>query len=529
METLATLYDALNNMDLSLMPRLTLLERNILQATTVKDMFMEKFHLMISQREKDEADGTVASPVIDERGPLTPTPRFMVPRDTHEFESRVIYNGISVPIKVPTARSLETVGDFSIIKLIQTFSAPHAQSVQPFTLHPHLTTGGPNTHPIIVLVNALLTQKRVIFLGHNMPSGDVADAVLASCALASGGLLRGFTRHAFPYTDLTKVDDLLKVPGFVAGVTNPTFLNKPEWWDLLCDLPTGRMKISSQIEQPKATKGIEAFHQQNPSMSSPASVQTLQAQDATGDAAFMENVLKNITNRLGEGVIRSMWRDWIVKLIRIAAAFEESVYGVSALYIGGEEADAGAYGIKGHGYVWSDDTARIREMAGNLNRIEGWRSTRTYYSLIQDLALLYTSRPITAIDLHHQHDKLRTLKLSRDESAAIYLALESAVRSPREICQLLTVTPESHGGLFYISLGLLHPRRDVRIKTFALLERIQNHDAGRHFWHGLGRFTRTAYDRLKRELHSNTRPVEDDESDLSKATTLLEQASLASG
>jgi hypothetical protein len=36
-------------------------------------------------------------------------------------------------------------------------------------------------------------------------------------------------------------------------------------------------------------------------------------------------------------VIRAKWRDYIIKFTRIAAAFEESVYGASALYIGGEK------------------------------------------------------------------------------------------------------------------------------------------------------------------------------------------------
>lgn len=520
LDTLAELYDSVNNMDLSLMPRLSLLERHILQGSTAKDMFLEKFEYMIRQQELDDAS---SSPPVRSDGAVTSQPRYTFPRDTHEFESRVVYKGISVPVKVPTARLPETVGDFSIIKLIQKFSDEHAKSPLPFSLHPHLTTGGPNTHPIVVLVNALLTQKRVVFLGHNKPSGDVADAVLASCALASGGLLRGFTRHAFPYTDLTKIDALLEVPGFVAGVTNPVFETNHQWWDLLCDLSTGRMKISSNIAQPISTDGIQSFQQQNPSVSTPSQMQALQTQDATGDAAFIDNVLRSITNHLGEGVIRSMWRDWIVKLVRIAAAFEESVYGASALYIGGEEADAGAFGVKGHGYVWSDDSVRVREMAANINRIEGWRNTRTYYSLIQDTALLYTSRPITSIDLHHHHDRLRTQKLGKDVAAAIYLAFDKAIRTPADICQLLTVTPESHGGLFHISLGLLHPRKDVRMSTVRLLERIQTHEAGRHFWNGLSRFTKMAFIRIQKEMRN---AVNDDR--LSKTTALFEPTGIPS-
>lgn len=64
----------------------------------------------------------------------------------------------------------------------------------------------------MLLLNALLTQKRIIFLGYGHPSGEVANYVLAACALGSGcgTVLRGFTERAFPYTNLTSVDDLLK-------------------------------------------------------------------------------------------------------------------------------------------------------------------------------------------------------------------------------------------------------------------------------------------------------------------------------
>ncbi|KAI9747785.1 MAG: hypothetical protein M1835_001970 [Candelina submexicana] len=539
-DTLALLYDAVNSMDLSLMPRLSILERYILQSSDAKDLFIEKFEYLIQERMAKEMASSMA-PSSPESPSKSATDlnqaaihRHAIPRDTHEFETRVLYNGIPVPIKVPVAISPETVGDFSLIKLIQAFSIPHATSPQPFTLHSHLTTGGAYTHPIIVLVNALLTQKRVIFLGHNRPSGEVAEAVLAACGLASGGILRGFTRHAFPYTDLTKIDDLLKVPGFIAGVTNPAFAFHPEWWDLLCDLPAGRMKISNRIEPAPITEGQVYFQQQHPAYANGAGTGVANGTiDPTGDQGFIDDVLKSIASRYGEGVIRTKWKDWVVKFTRIAAAFEESVYGASALYIGGEEADAGAAGVSGHGYVWGDEATRQKELAGNVSRIEGWRNTRSYYSFKQvriklapdschasyasvfllayiskDLAQLYSSRPISRLDLHHHHDRLRTQRLNHQDSAAIYLAFASTVRSYAEICQLLTVTPESHAGLFYISLGLFHPRPDVRMATVALLERVQEHEAGRHFWSQLGRFAKLAYFRAKREGEISS-PIDD--------------------
>ena len=491
------------------MPRLSTLERYILQASDTKDLFVEKFEQMIQQRMAQE------SPSENVNFPDSPSKktgeiarssqRYGIPRDTHEYETRVAYNGIPIPIKIPTAVSPETVGDFSVVKLIQVFSAPHLTSAQPFTIHHHLTTSGPYTHPILVLVNAILTQKRIIFLGHNRPSGEVAEAVLAACALVSGGVLRGFTRHAFPYTDLTKIDDLLKVPGFIAGVTNPTFANHPEWWDLLCDIPTGRIKISERIEPAPVTEGLIYFQQQNPSVApnsngvggGPSIANG--SVDPTGDQAFIDDILRSIVSRHGESVIRSKWRNYIIKFTQIAATLEEAVYGASALYIGASEVDAGAYGVSGHGYVWPDDTSRARELGANVWRIEGWRNTRSYYSFIQDLAALWGRLPIRKLDLGHQLDRLRLLRLSHEESGKIFLAISKAVSSYDEVCQLLTATPENHAGLFYLSLGLFHPDASVREGIVELVEKIREHEAGRHFYAQLGRFAKCAFLRIRKE------------------------------
>lgn len=58
----------------------------------------------------------------------------------------------------------------------------------------------------------MLTRKRIVFIGYGLPSGEVAHFVLAACAIASGvnGMLRGITERAFPYTDLSKVDELIE-------------------------------------------------------------------------------------------------------------------------------------------------------------------------------------------------------------------------------------------------------------------------------------------------------------------------------
>jgi hypothetical protein len=72
-----------------------------------------------------------------------------------------------------------------------------------------------------------------------MLSSDVCNAVLASCKLVSPPL-KGILRRCYPYANLTDLSFLENPSGYVAGVTNPMFADKTDWWDVLCDIETGR-------------------------------------------------------------------------------------------------------------------------------------------------------------------------------------------------------------------------------------------------------------------------------------------------
>lgn len=489
-------------MDLSLMPSLRPIECGIIQSSNANDMFLEKFQRMIVQRVSDDRAAAVRMGSNPDR---ISTGGYPLPYDTENFPAKISYNGYEIPVRVPTATSPETAGDFSLVKLIMRFSAPyryHHSHSRPFPLHPHLTNGDPHTHPIIVLVNALLTQKRVVFLGCNLPAKEVAESVLAACALASGnGILRGFTRYAFPYTDLTKVNDLLQIPGFVAGVTNPAWANHDEWWDLLCDLGTGYMTISSRIAPETLPSKARLFQ----AKIKPA---TFQGKDPMGNHAMMRDILHRIAERQSERVIRERWRSWLENFTRIAVVYEEVVYGTTELLLFRRESaelspeKLDARGLEGHGFVWPDEAAKYRELVAWAPRIEGWRNTRSYHIFIQDFAARRSGFPrflSDGVDLQYQHDRLRLLKLGHLEAAAIYTALWERIRDHESICQLLSVTPESKGGLFYVSLGLVHPGSSVREMTVDVLDRIAAHEAGKHFWARLNGFMKDAYRRVKRE------------------------------
>jgi len=126
------------------------------------------------------------------------------------------------------------------------------------------------------------------------------------------------------------------------------------------------------------------------------------------------------------------------------------------------------------------------------------------------------------LDLHHLHDRLRTQKLTQSASGEIYTAFSTAMRTYDEICQLLTVCPESQAGLFYIALGLFHKDVDVSKKTVDLLERISEHEAGRHWWAALSRFEKLAFIRIKREVEAEAKSnTEGDETRPSKRSPFL--------
>lgn len=107
------------------------------------------------------------------------------------------------------------------------------------------------------------------------------------------------------------------------------------------------------------------------------------------------------------------------------------------------------------------------------------------------------------------HDRLRSQKLTQAASGEIYTAFSNATHTYDEVCRLLAVCPESKAGLFYIALGLFHKDIEVRKKVVDLLDRISEHEAGRHWWKALSRFEKLAYIRIKREVEADAKPKDE--------------------
>ena len=103
----------------------------------------------------------------------------------------------------------------------------------------------------MIIFNAILLEKRVIFVGNPaISAARVCQMVLAACSMLSPPFPTLLSR-AFPYSNLTDLD-FLQVEGYIAGVTNPVFASKSEWWDLLCNIESGEVVDSAALQDDHA-------------------------------------------------------------------------------------------------------------------------------------------------------------------------------------------------------------------------------------------------------------------------------------
>ncbi|WVO14083.1 hypothetical protein L204_101711 [Cryptococcus depauperatus] len=564
-EILARLYDSANAISTAGMPRLSRNERILLRSSDRKDLFEEKFGLLevnsgTQERFEESSEGGHSSmegaskseetghsalkghkksmsgssstrPGMMRKGSTTSshfhlgTPsssregfipdlgysdeqrRKGVPKDTHFFETEARFQKITVPIRIPMTIFEEDVGDYSLIELVRTFSQNTIPFPPPF--HPHLHTNGAATHPVILILNALLAQKRVMFLGHGLPANQVARMVLAACALGSGcgQILRGMTQCAFPYANLASLDILEEFSGFVAGVTNPRFEELPTTWDVLCNLETGKVTVSKNLKSGSVSMGsirsrrssdtslsasIVRVDEDN-SMGTPAAKMVAQSKPDCVDNQFMEETLAVMASHYGESNIRLRFTDYLNRFIRLAAHQEYIHTGSTKV---GYPTVNYHDGQLGSGVVFSDEQMKHREMWANGHRIDAWRKTNSYRLYVKDWESRLKRRTIE-FDVQHQISRLRLGKnMSDSEADAIFSSLSNGVKTYEQVTELLTHLPAQGGGIMPIANGLFHQWLGVRENTVELLLTLQQYPVGRLAVSALNYFHRKTFAQL---------------------------------
>ncbi|KAI0792369.1 docking domain of Afi1 for Arf3 in vesicle trafficking-domain-containing protein [Abortiporus biennis] len=447
-------------------------------------------------------------------------------KDTHFFPAVMQYDHHFIPIRLPLSTFPEEVGDYSLITLVQLFANPNATINGP--MHPHLHTNGRETPAIIVLFNALVTGKRIIFLGHHRPAGQVSSFVLSACALGSGCgiVLRGFIKRAFPYANLTNREEWETIPAYIAGVTNPIFESSGSW-DLLIDVSSGRMVVSKDIMNTyPATTGPPVSHvftrtgtlKTESSMGSEEEIvrsskdfnpdKKVEIKTDVADTLFMEDIAAAISMHYGESHVRARFMEYCARFVRLAARYEEEVLN-SITSIGyptaGYSERPGENPRLGSGLLFIDDAAGARELSANSSRIEAFRRTESYKLFQVDFKKMLQTNPMQGFDVIHQIWRLRHSKRIPDnEMELIMKSLVENVQSYEQVCELLSYLPPHNGGLLPLSFGLFHQSETVRDLTVDLFNELRLYPVGVQFLQSLNHFQRYAYVRQAHARESRT-------------------------
>ncbi|EKM80927.1 hypothetical protein AGABI1DRAFT_71556 [Agaricus bisporus var. burnettii JB137-S8] len=446
--------------------------------------------------------------------------RHAMVKDTHFYHTTVTYRDHPLPIKMPLATFSEEVGDYSLISLIKVFNSPQLV-LGP--VHPHLHTSGPLTHPIIILFNGLITGKRIIFLGHKRPAGDVSNFVLSACALASGCgvVLRGFIERAFPYANLENREEWESVPAYIAGVTNPIF-ESSRAWDILFDISSGNVTVTRDIHLTYPTVapafGVPSISRSGTlkAESSTASETDLERKEGgrnegvttNSDKIFIEDIRTAIEDHFGEGLVRMRFTEYVYRFVRLAARYEEEVTGtINFGHLSSFFTEIPGQGPKlGSGIAFPDEATCSRELAANAHRIEAWRKTSSYQYYIADHEKLTAGSSIKGFDVAHQLARLRYGKnLADTEVLAIMRTLADNVRTYEQIVELLAYALPQGQGLLQLGFGLFHQKEGVREATVDLFNNLRAYPVGISFLQSLNHFQRYAY---VRQAHARERKTQ---------------------
>ncbi|DBA03863.1 TPA: hypothetical protein N0F65_004553 [Lagenidium giganteum] len=314
---------------------------------------------------------------------------------------------------------------------------------------------------VMILYNAVLTGQRVIVLGYNRPAGEVCNYVLATSALVCPPLF-GLIHRQFPYANLTDLG-FLSTPGFIAGVTNPMFKTKKDWWDVLCDISTGEVLVSTPVEK-EEFDGV--------------------------DRTFIMEVI--------DGVIAGYNEEWV------RCQFEEYTR-QNIVDIATGEAN------------YMDVEAQVKRTAMNNKRITKWARTDNY-KLFQDSrsrnsyrtpAFNISSSRLckTGVDLKRHIRSLQGESIMHDDAHVerIYADFISLLHTEEELQEFLSFLPLLRGGLQTVAQGIFHPSISVKYNTVILLKRLEGFASTVSSLRLLNPFIMMSYQRIHSLVQPETR------------------------
>jgi hypothetical protein len=418
-EVLEAIYNSINSIDLYQFPMLTFSEKK-----TIRSFVRNKV---------PHFDGQFKSKL--------PKLKYYTPEDLPlnimkqplEYEIPVRFDGVNLPLKIPSVSYDSEIGDFSVSNLIAMLNSVQVtnqntgikyRNAAPYCWHPHLDIGA-TTSPLSILLFGLLTEKRIVFVGHQKPCKEIANCVLASIAIASGGdLIPGVSDRCFPYASLANVENLLKVNGFVAGVSNPVFEEQQSWWDICINLSTLKLTISSALIKSVVpeVKDVEQFVV------------------CEEDDMLVQEVVEGIKRHLDEQHIRMLMYRYVERFVDMVNRFSPNA------------------SLQDVNPSWT-------------NRIDGWLKTSAYKYLNQGGARVRKSL-FGAKDVHGMIQQIAYgTSIKMDSLIRMFHTLDELVQcaSDHQILEILASLQQTEGSCAPFSFGLFHERMEIRMAAARII------------------------------------------------------------
>lgn len=359
----------------------------------------------------------------------------------------------------------DEVGDISVINLVQTF--------------------GP---AVMRIFHGIITGQRILFVGYNHAASDVAQMVLSAVALVSPPI-PSIIRRTYAYANLTDMS-FLEVPGYISGVTNPMFQQHESWWDLLCvlDLPHNTGTILSAEEKRHDDSGGRSDRNStiNKQLNHNEDIGNDEEEEGitylSMDEKFISGVLSGIQSKLGEEWVRQQFIDYTNNIVYLA----QNMSLLKSRRI-------------------SDKKRKIME--ANSFRASILRKTPEF--------LVTPTNPWLMYDGDIDAEKGDTLKyfifrLQNEENIHPVFEAEtmfyelSRLATEADIQALLTLLPESEGGLYPVASGLFSPNPSVRMYTVQILGAIKKFPSTSPSLEGLNSMLSSAFIRVQQKIQSGS-------------------------
>lgn len=320
-------------------------------------------------------------------GILTSNDHLFIRKDL-SHNSIISFNKMEIPIRVPILLLPDTIGDYlnptdlnfksNLIDILKA-------SLATFHHNNEMTVYGSATPPIVVLINAMLTGKRILFLSYESSAGHIIDHVLVALKLFSGGgiltdILTNY--NIFPMVDVSKVDLLSECDSYLAGTINPFFKNNDSLWDLLYDLDANEFHILSKI----------------------AETESFKCSIIAEDARFLSSLQLSLFNYNDDlTTIQLIIRRHINELIRIILSQKNFVSSLP-------EHKQFTLLMDGVGYFWHSDATKLEEMSCYQSVTTRFQELLFAGKFNYTLMLRKLSNELNLmIDLQHQLQKLHSV------------------------------------------------------------------------------------------------------------------------